>query len=417
MDKYTWHLVELEKLANTQLQEANAPEDPRHQWGHQLCRSISPPRPLGADGKEETPPGWPRYLFREFVLKGGEALVLRATDKQEGRDVAIKFALPKLCQRVDQAEQAPKKRVFTGAREWLLEKYESGRAKGGPRKKENHQNEDTLRFARGIAIQNQLHRAMRAKNLFAHGYIPAVYSWSEPPKLYAVMEWIEGEGIVEWCSKHSDKDVIRLFLDLLKLVETVVHNFAVVHADIAPGNLLVLNDKPVLLDFGIARMPQSDSKLTSPQTVIAKPLYAKPSQIRDFAGRHYDADIFMLAKTFWSMWHRSEPDDSDLIADYSSGFPRFDLDAIASKFDPTVFSGELRKIYERATNTEPGGGYQDVSDFRRDVELLYVREYKELGDTGRIEKPCKYVSSVYKELMRWKKAAGEVAEIIERNLS
>lgn len=105
---------------------------------------------------------------------------------------------------------------------------------------------------------------------------------------YLVMEYVQGERIDRYCAGHnlSTRDRLRLFLDVCAAVAHA-HRQLIIHRDLKPGNILVTGDGVVkLLDFGIARLLDTDDPEAeeSPATVMhglaLTPEYASPEQIR-----------------------------------------------------------------------------------------------------------------------------------------
>jgi non-specific serine/threonine protein kinase/serine/threonine-protein kinase len=104
---------------------------------------------------------------------------------------------------------------------------------------------------------------------------------------YIVMEYIEGEPLHRYCDAHnlSVRDRIRLFRQACSAVQ-YVHQHLIVHRDLKPGNFLVTADGTLkLLDFGIAKILQSDPFMTTMDVTMAgqvlmTPGYASPEQVR-----------------------------------------------------------------------------------------------------------------------------------------
>jgi len=100
---------------------------------------------------------------------------------------------------------------------------------------------------------------------------------------YLVMEYIKGIDIISYCEKNACTldDRLELYTQVCRAVQ-YAHQNLVVHRDLKPTNILVTDEGQVkLLDFGIAKILESDSgdltgtKDATPMT----PRYSSPEQI------------------------------------------------------------------------------------------------------------------------------------------
>src|SRR5437773_3598159 len=103
---------------------------------------------------------------------------------------------------------------------------------------------------------------------------------------YLVMELIEGTPIDQYCNAHhlNVSERLRLFLQVCSAVQ-YAHQRLVIHRDIKPGNILVTKEGvPKLLDFGIAKILQSETSegltITAPEQRTLTPEYASPEQVQ-----------------------------------------------------------------------------------------------------------------------------------------
>jgi eukaryotic-like serine/threonine-protein kinase len=96
---------------------------------------------------------------------------------------------------------------------------------------------------------------------------------------YIVMEYVEGDRLDTYCRERTIEERLTLFQQVCSAVQ-FAHRNLVIHRDIKPGNILIASDGTVkLLDFGIAKM--LDSQESGETTVVQAmtPEYASPEQL------------------------------------------------------------------------------------------------------------------------------------------
>jgi non-specific serine/threonine protein kinase/serine/threonine-protein kinase len=123
---------------------------------------------------------------------------------------------------------------------------------------------------------------------FAHPNIARLFDGgsTESGLPYFIMEYIDGQAIDEYCDSRCLSTAARL--ELFRTVCTAVqyaHQHLVIHRDIKPSNILVTAAGiPKLLDFGIAKLLQSEETPGTATTAIVQrlmtPEYASPEQVR-----------------------------------------------------------------------------------------------------------------------------------------
>ena len=142
------------------------------------------------------------------------------------------------------------------------------------------------------------------------------------------------------------------------------HEHGVVHRDIKPGNIMLLERGPVkIMDFGIARMRSADHK-TSTGMVLGTPRYMSPEQI---TGQPVDArsDIFSLGIVLHEMLTKTSlfaGQDVEQIAHNVS----FIEHEPPSRKNPEV-PQMLDFVVARALKKDPSVRYQDAYELCADL--------------------------------------------------
>lgn len=194
-----------------------------------------------------------RFVLEDRAGGGGMGDVYRATDREDGRTVAVKIL----------------------------------RTTAAPI--------ELKRFQREIAVIADL-RHPNIVEYIAHGLLP-------DGRPFFAMEWLEGEDLVHR-QRHSPlgmKDAVEVIRRSAQAM-AAVHARGIVHRDLKLGNIYLIRGRGTnvkLIDFGVVRMPGEDLA-EDKGAILGTPHFMAPEQAR---GETVDAraDVYSLGAALFKM--------------------------------------------------------------------------------------------------------------------
>ncbi len=195
------------------------------------------------------------YELLEVVGRGGQGVVYRAHQKSLNRTVALKM-------------------ISLGS--WATEAH-------------------LKRFRR---------EAEAAASLEHSGIVPIYEVGEGDGCCYFSMRFVEGGQLDEVVRRKpiSLREATELIAKVARTVH-YAHEHGIVHRDIKPGNILVdAKGEPLLTDFGLARLAESDSTITRTKEVMGTPSYMAPEQaVGNNAAVSSATDVYGLGAVLYQL--------------------------------------------------------------------------------------------------------------------
>ena len=283
-----------------------------------------------------------RYEIQEIIGVGGMAVVYKAYDNIDDRIVAIKI---------------------------LKDEYLT--------------NEE---------FKRRFKNESKAIAVLSHPNIVRVFNVSFGDRIqYIVMEYVNGITLKEYIEQQGAinwKEAVHFMGQILAALQHA-HDKGIVHQDIKPQNILLLQDGTIkVTDFGIARFSRVDSNTTSDKA-IGSVHYISPEQAR---GEVTDdkADIYSVGVVMYEMLTGQLPFQSDSAVSVAimqlQREPKSPREII-----PTIPLG-IEQITMRAMQKSPSSRYgsaaemlMDLNEFKRNPAIKF--DYNYFVDS----EPTKYI--------------------------
>ena len=164
-------------------------------------------------------------------------------------------------------------------------------------------------------VQERFFREAEAAGKLSHPNIVSIFDAGEEHDIaYIAMERLTGTDLTRYCAKDRLLPIAQV-VDIVAEVTAALeyaHQQGVIHRDIKPGNIMLLDDDRVkVADFGIARVV--DASRTGTGIVLGTPSYMSPEQI---TGKKVDgrSDLFSLGIVFYHLLTGAKPFKGDSIS-------------------------------------------------------------------------------------------------------
>jgi tRNA A-37 threonylcarbamoyl transferase component Bud32/type II secretory pathway pseudopilin PulG len=192
---------------------------------------------------------------------------------------------------------------------------------------------------------------------FDHRGLPKMYGvFSQDGREYLTMDYIEGKTLEEIINSGkeplAEEQALKWCIELADILDYLHNSFhsPIVYRDLKPSNIIItVDNKAVLVDFGIARYYNPDKNTDT--FSYGSPGYAAPEQYKGRGQSSPQTDIFGLGVILFQLLTKYDPTLKPFT------FP--DMKSL----NPSI-SGKLANIVLKAIKLEPLKRYISVLEFK-----------------------------------------------------
>ena len=224
-------------------------------------------------------------------------------------------------------------------------------------------------FTADESARTRFYREARASARLQHRNIVTIFEFAEDNGTpYISMEFLRGMSLSQRMQSGPPLTLVQK-LDIITQLLTglhYAHEQGIVHRDVKPANIWLLEDGTVkLLDFGIAKI--AASTMTSAGSVLGSAFYMAPEQV---TGREVDgrADIFAAGVVLYELITTHRPFEGEsptvvmmkIVNEEPQPITKF-----VSDLPPALVAAVMK-----ALNREPARRFPHAGDFGAELRLL-----------------------------------------------
>ncbi len=154
----------------------------------------------------------------------------------------------------------------------------------------------------------------RAMQRLSHPNIIKVYDLGASPQAYFTMDLVEGLSLYSLLKQKKLPLSYGVYISyVIALALQHTHEKGVLHRDIKPENVMVdCKGHIFLMDYGLAKLEDSNTRLTNTTAILGTPAYMSPEQAQGHNNQvDYQSDIYSLGTVLYRLITGEVPFDGD----------------------------------------------------------------------------------------------------------
>ena len=220
-------------------------------------------------------------------------------------------------------------------------------------------------------------REAQSASLLNHPNIVQIYDVGEDDgNFYIVMEYINGQTLKQIIKKRKRLSISETIDIMCQLTDGLssAHDSYIIHRDIKPQNIMILDDGMVkITDFGIA-MAVNASDLTQTNSVMGSVHYLPPEQASG-RGSTIKSDIYSLGIMLYEMLAGTMPFRGETAVEIAMKHLKSPMPSIRKLRDDVPQS--LENIILKAAAKNPKNRYNNVRELYDDLKTCLDEQRKD----------------------------------------
>lgn len=205
------------------------------------------------------------------------------------------------------------------------------------------------------------------------------------------MEFVDGVSLDEFVKQNGPLELDQAIAVCEQICSALnyAHEHNILHRDLKPANVIVQRTNPVeikIIDFGIAKLSDEDTSLTSAGVIVGTPSFISPEQAN---GETVDvrSDIYSLGCLMYKILTGRNPFRGATMMETLQAQIHEEAPTLEEGNGSREYSQDLEDIIAKALKKDPGERFQTMSEFSNALNAIRPANNDSLFETSETETP------------------------------
>lgn len=205
------------------------------------------------------------------------------------------------------------------------------------------------------------------------------------------MEFVDGVSLDDLVRQNGPLELEQAIAVCQQICSALdyAHQHNILHRDLKPANVIVQKTEPIeikIIDFGIAKLSDEDTSLTSAGVIVGTPSFISPEQAN---GETVDvrSDIYSLGCLMYKILTGRNPFRGATMMETLQAQIHEEAPTLEEGNGAREYSQELEDIIAKALKKDPGERFQTMSEFSNALNAIRPANNDSQFETSETETP------------------------------
>ncbi|WP_368239169.1 protein kinase domain-containing protein [Candidatus Uabimicrobium amorphum] len=204
---------------------------------------------------------------------------------------------------------------------------------------------------------------------------------------YFTMDFVTGHSLDEVMKGEASLSIRKVVQLMIKVCDAIhyAHEQSVIHRDLKPANIMLEDDEPKVMDFGLAKVQDASQKLSMSGAIIGTIYYMSPEQVQGrIASIDARSDVYSLGAVLYTLLTGRPPFTGNSIPQVSQQI--LEKEIVPPSNIKHMVAKSLDAICQKSMAKAKNDRYQSAAEMGKDLQKFLRGEKVERGKSQQYKK-------------------------------